>query len=248
MAQLHELLAVEGDLKGEKEKIRDEAIHTFSKKPAHFLGLLKKLEMYSDSRKNEEGEERLELVTTVKDKLAYLSTSFIRFWDAKLQKESANQRAKADIIVDEKVFLKDVPVTFLLAMEEELKQLRKVYSSIPTLAPGFSWVKDDALGKDIYKNEHVVIKQKTEKTVAHKILVPASKEHPAQVEKWTEDKAIGRYVTEDWSGMISSTEKSILLGKVDNILRAIKKARQRANNEEITKIEVGKVIFDYINS
>jgi len=250
MAQLHELLAVEGDLKGEKDKIKEETLTTFDKKANHFLGGVRTLEMFDEARREEEagGVERQEIVTTVPEKLKYMSSAFTRFWDAKLQKETANQEAKADIIIDGKEFVKNVPVTFLLAMEEELKQLRKVYDKIPTLQPGIEWKKDPQKGKHYWKTVHPIVKHKTEKTIEHKIIVPATKEHPAQVKEWSEDKPVGRYSTENWSGMLSPAEKSIMLGKLDKVLRAIKKARQRANNQETRKINVGESVFNFIHN
>jgi len=248
--QLHELLAVEGDLKGEKTKIGDEALTVFSKKQNLFQGGIRVLEMFDDARKEEEaaGEERQEIVTTVAKKLAYVSKSFVRFWDAKLQKEAANQKAKADIVIDSTTFATDVPVTFLLAMEDQLKQLRKIYDVIPTLQPGIEWQPDPQKGEGYWKTAHPTTKHKTEKMVQSKIIVPATKEHPAQIREWSEDRPVGKYVQEGWSGMIPPAEKSKLLGNIDKMLRAIKKARQRANNQEVTRLSIGQQIFDFIHS
>lgn len=249
-AQLHELLAVEGDLKGEKNRIKDEVATVFGKKPNLFLGAIRTLEMFDEARKEEEaaGTERQEITTTVPKKLKYISGAFARFWDARLQKETANQGARADIVIDDVVFAKNIPVTFLLGMEDELKQLRVVYDEIPTLQPGVEWVKDSQKGAGYWKALHPSSKHKTEKMVQSKIIVPASKEHPAQIREWTEDRPVGRYVTENWSGMISPAEKSIVLSKLDALLRACKKARQRANNQEVKKIAIGKQIFDFIHT
>ena len=249
MTQLHELLAVEGDLKGEKTKIKEETLNTFNKKPNLFVGSLRTLEMFDEGRQEEEaaGVERQEMATTVPKKLAYTSKAFSRFWDAKLQKESANQAAKADIVIDDAIFMKDVPVTFLLGMEDELKQLRAVYDAVPTLQAGVEWIKDVQKGPGYWKAAHASSKHKTEKTVQSKIIVPASKEHPAQIREWAEDRPVGRYTTENWSGMISPAEKSIIMGKLDMVLRACKKARQRANNQEVSKVTIGKKIFDFIH-
>lgn len=244
--QLHELLAVEGDLKGEKEKVKEECIVTFSKKPGLFMGFVKNLNMFSEERRNEEGEERQDLTETVPKKLSYIAGAFSRYWDVRLQKESANQEAKADVEIEGEVLFKDMPVSFLLGMEEELKQLRKVFDAIPTLSPGIEWEKDTAQGKDVYKAKHSVEKNKTEKTVQHKVLVPPTKEHPAQVTEWTEDKPVGKYVSNTWSGMVTPFEKSTMLSKLDKMLRTFKKARQRANTQETKSIHVGKTIFDFI--
>lgn len=248
-SQLHELLAVEGDLKGEKDKIKDETLNTFDKKTNHFLGGIRTLEMFDESRSAEEaaGMEKQNMTTSVPEKLEYMSSAFIRFWDAKLQKETANQEAKADIIIDGKEFAQDVPVTFLLGMEEELKQLRKVYDKIPTLQPGIRWEKDPQKGEHYWVTSDPIIKHKTEKCIQHKILVPATENHPAQVREWTEENPVGKYVTTNWSGMVSPAEKSIMLAKLDKVLRAVKKARQRANNTITKKVNIGRMIFDFIN-
>lgn len=81
-------------------------------------------------------EEHKEMVTTVHDKLDYmLNQHIVPYLDAVLQKERANQDAKADIVVDGIVLAKDVPATFLLGLEEKLKRVHEVLDKIPTLAP-----------------------------------------------------------------------------------------------------------------
>ena len=76
----------------------------------------------------------------------------------------------------------------------------------------------------------------------------ATKEHPAQVESITTDVAIGKITVNNWSGMLSPAQKSILLGKIDTLIRAVKKARQRANTTEVVKVNIGDKLFDFINS
>lgn len=245
---LHEILAVIGDLKGAKDKIHNETLKTFRDKPAHFLGSHKKLKMFDESRAGEQTDEHKALVTNVVDKLGYMKRAFIRCWDAKLQKESGNQLAKADIIIDDATIASDIPVTLLLEMENEIKELRKVYEAIPTLAPGIDWVEAKDIGENIHKSQHPVVSNKTEKNFEHKVLVPATDRHPAQVREWTEDKPVGQYSTIQWSGMLTSADKSVLLAKIDKVSRAIKRARQRANKQEITKAAFGAAIFDFIHS
>jgi len=243
---LHELLAIEGDLKGEREKVKEEAIVTFSKKANLFLGYAKKLNMFSEERSEEEGEDQQAVTETVPGKLKYAAGAFTRYWDIRLQKEAANQEAKSDVVVDGNIMFMDLPVSFLLGMEEELKQLRKVFDSIPTLTPGIVWEKDVSQGEDIHKAKHDIEKNKTEKLVQHKVVVPATKEHPAQVAQWNDDKPVGKYITTNWSGMVTPSEKSGMLGRLDKVLRAFKQARQRANTQETKSLTVGKEIFNFI--
>jgi hypothetical protein len=247
MSKLHELLAVEGDLEGTYKKILQETQITFEKKPGHFFGAHKKLKMF-DENAPEMPEEKQELTTTVKDKLTYMAEHIVRYFDAVLQKELTNKEAKADLVVDGIEIAKDLPATFLLGLETKLKNIRAVYEKIPTLPPGVRWEKDETQGKNIYRQTHPEEKFKTAKTFKHKILYQATKEHPAQIEKWEENENVGIYTTERWSGMISPAEKSIVLGKIDKLIRSTKKARQRANAQEIVSADIGNQIFEYINS
>ena len=246
-ARLHELLAIEGDLKGEKDKVKVEAFNTFSKKPGLFMGHFKQLAMFDEKRENEQTEERQELTETVPKKLKYLTGAFTRYWDVKANKEIANQLAQADVEIDGQTIFTNLPVSFLLGMEEELKQLRKVYDAIPTLQPGVEWKHDDLDEKGVYTTAYPLQKNKTEKTTKHHVTYPATKEFPAQVAEWTDDIPIGQWSTVSKSGMMSPLEKSLLLGRLDKVIRAFKKARQRANMQETGKYPVGKAIFDFVH-
>lgn len=246
--KLHEVLAVISDLEGTAKKVREEALNTFSKKAPLFQGYHKTLTMFDDARKQEESgaEEHKALVTTVGDKLEYLKKSQVKYYDAILQQEATNQTASADLIIDGEVYAKDVPATFLLGMESRLKSLRAVFALIPTLDPSVEWVKDESLGKGVYKNLHPETAQKNEKTVVHKVLVQPTEHHPAQIEKWTENVITGVYKLSKTNGMITPAEKSKYLERIDNLIQAMKKARQRANSTEVEKRNIGNKLFDYI--
>ena len=246
MPKLHELLAVEGDLEGAHKEILQEAQKTFKDKPAHFMGAHKTLKMFDENQPTAPDEYQ-EMVTTVHDKLGYIAGHAVRYLDAVLQKESTNQIARADLVVDGKVIAKDIPATFLLGLETKLKNIRETYRTVPTLPPGLKWERDETKGKHVYSMVHPEEKFKTARTFRHKVLYEATKEHPAQIEKWEETENVGKYVTQRWAGMLTSAEKSELLGRVDKLIRATKKARQQANATEVSKATIGKHIFDFIN-
>ena len=247
LAKLHELLAVEGDLEGEKTKILEEAKVSFTKKPELFTGFNKGLRMFDDSRSNENAEESRKVDSTIKEKLEYVKTSVVRYWDACLQKEATNQLAKSDIEVNGVTIAKDVPATFLLKLESELKKYREILETVPTHASGHEWTASPDLGEGIYsakKDDSF----KTEKKPVHKVLYEATDKHPAQIEKWTEDVKVGKYEHRLFSGMVSPAEKSLMIGKVDKLLRAVKQARQRANTQEVDKRTIGEEVFAYLLS
>ena len=246
MSKLFELLTVEPDLQGTYKKILDEAKGTFSKKEGLFTGSIRKLDLF-DSSAPETPIERQELTTTVNDKLDYMFDPVIQYFDALLQKEDANQRASAPLKVGDIVFADRLPATYLLGMESKLKELRQVFDEIPTLAPGISWEKDEEIGKNVYKTKFPDEKFKTAKVFRHQVLYQATDKHPAQIEKWEDTENVGKYVTTKWSGMISPSEKSEMLSRIDILLRAVKKARQQANTEEVnTSLSIGERISNYI--
>ena len=247
MSQLHELLAVEGDLEGTYKKIIEETKTNFIKHPDRYFGQHVRVEPF-DENAPKEADVHKELDDTVPSKLKYTQESIVRYLDAVLQKERTNQDAKADLTVDGVTIAKDVPATFLLGLETKLKIVRQsIYETIPTLQPGIKWEKDETQGSDVYRRVQPEEKFRTKKVMKNHVVAEATKEHPAQVQVYTEDEKVARIVTDTWCGMISPAEKSDLLGKMDKLIRAVKKARQKANTTEVVKVTIGKELFEFIN-
>lgn len=251
---LHEILAVEADAAGVAKKITEETKHTFKEKAAHFGAarrVLKLLNAGTDEATTaaaEKAEEQhQEMVTTVNAKLAYTLGQLIPFYDVILQKESTNQTAVADLIVGDTVIGTSLPATFLLGLETKLKGLREIYEQIPTLAPGIKWEKDEAVGKNIYRMSNPEVRAKTAKTFKHQVLVQATDKHPAQIEKWEETITTGVYTKDVWSSALTPTEKSELLGRIDELIVATKQARQRANTTKVRNVRIGQALVDFIH-
>jgi hypothetical protein len=246
MSKLHQLLAVESDLEGKYKRICEETKKVLNK-PGLFTGSHRKLVMFDDSSKIEHPEEHQAMTTTVKERLAYTTDSIVSYFDALYQKESTNQKAIADLVVDGTVIAKDVPATFLLGLESRLKYVRSVYESIPTLAAGTEWKKSEDKGADVWDIVHPEEKLKTKMTFKSQILVEPTENHPAQIEKWEEQVAVGKFVKHMWCSMFTSNEKSEVLGRIDKLILATKRARQQANSVTAVNTHVGTAIMNYIN-
>lgn len=246
MAKLHELLAVAGDLEGTAKKLIDEATNTFSKKAEHFLSKTTVLTMFDDNRKQEDSVETKTLAETVFGKLDYVRRPLAKWLNSFASIEASNQVAKADLVVADQVLLADVPSTALLGLESRLKLLHPMIEAIPTLQPGVEWVPDEQAGKGIYKISEPRSRLKTEKQPGYKILVEATEHHPAQVEKWVQDVAVGKYTDTFQAAMLTPAEKSELLGRLDMLTRAVKRARQRANATDAVPSKLGSVVTDYL--
>lgn len=247
MAKLHEILAVEGDLDAKAKAVMDAAVTNFTSHPDNFVEQSRSLAMFDDDRANENTDELKALVETVGDLLASVRFHAGKFFDTFACKEATNQTARADVVVDGETLLEAIPATVLLGLESKLKAVRAVYAAIPVLQTGVKWELDADRGAGIYRVVDPEVRMRTEKAIQHKILVEATKEHPAQVEKWTQDIPVGRITVSTWSSMLSQADKSQLLARVDALIRAVKKARQRANTAEVVEINVGDALFKFIH-
>jgi hypothetical protein len=247
MGKLHQLLAVESDLKESLKLVMEETTKVFSSKHDLFFGSHRKYKPFDSEDNTEYPEDNSEMGSTVADRLAYTKGFVTPYIDAVLQKESTNQNAKAAIEIDGKPITGELPATFLLGLESRLKELRGVYKAIPTLSQGVKWEPATNIGENVFKMSNPEKKLKTAKTFRHQILVEATEHHPAQVEKWDDTKDVGIYEKNIWSGLVTSATKAKLLKRIDTLIVAVKKARQKANNVDVSKVNVAEDLFNYIH-
>ena len=247
MPRLHELLAVDGNLKAQADKTRAELTNTFEKKQHHFTEKTVSYKPY------EEGalptvESQLDLQTTVPKELKWISEFLIKSLDVSYQVAEANTVARADVVLEDgKTLLSQIPATSLLELEKRAKELHDFVSAIPTLDPAKGFRLDPDRGSDVFKAREDR-KTRTKKIQKHTVVVPPTKEHPAQVALVTEDVPVGDITTLEWSGLITVAAKGDMLSRVEMLTRAIKKARSRANEAEIsaTSNKIGADIINYV--
>lgn len=247
MAKLHEILAVEGDLRSTADTVMKEAAGTFDKRAEHFIQRDIVVEHFAEDDRRLDNREHKKMETTVAEKLDYLGEMLTRAYDAYLQKEATNQTARATVEINGKAFLENVPVVVLLGMEQRLKELRDVYEQIPTLQPGPRWERDMSMQIGVYRARDPEVRFITKKTKRAFVMYEATEKHPAQVQALDEDVAIAKRQTHVWSGMLSVHEKSLLLDRIDGLIQAFKRARQRANEAELVERTMGRRIFEYLH-
>ena len=243
MGKMHELLAVESDLKNTMTKIVNETVDTFNKRRHLFTGHVK---AYSAAEEHGESfdSEIKKVEYTVEERLEYTLKYVAKFLNANYQKELTNTLARADIVVEGRKIAEGVPATMLLALEKHLGLLFNAYQHIPTLEPGIDW-KIDTKEKDIYQATLKPVYKTAKKTTAV-VLYEATTEHPAQVKEVVEDVRVGTFEIVATSACITSKRKSEYLNRIMTLIAAIKKARARANSREIEKGSIAKQIFEYI--
>lgn len=250
---LHEILAVEQDLKGNAERARAVALETFRSKLNQFTGIRRTFRPFAvdENVADEQAAERLEaetrLARTVAGELAETLDVVSRAISVGFQIDDANTRARADIVVDGEVIAADMPATFLLQLERRLREIRAVFREVPTFDPVRPWTPDpDADRPHVLRAEPVVTIRKT-KTRKYNVMVEPTKEHPAQVDVVEVDEPVGEIRSYEWTGMLSTAKKAALIEQVDKLLAAVKQARSRANTVEVdTDKKVGKTLADFL--
>lgn len=242
---MHELLAAETNVNAVYNAMLEETFKVLEK-PEHFTRVTATKEHFNTDEAHLNVTETKDMVTTVSDRLNYFfGRPFINMVDTSLQKDATNQVAKADLIVDGQTLLTAIPATALLAWESKFDALRRVLLKVPTLPSGPLWEEDDQ-ENGLWRTAEPQVSFTTRKTMKPVELSPATKEHPAQVDKVFEDVPIAKVTKTTWSGMWTSKQKADALARLDALLIAIKKARQRANRTDVLKPKAGKVLADFI--
>lgn len=240
---LNKLIAIESGVKtGAKRKETD--LYHRLQKTALLNGITRTYQP-----KDEDGDKLPSETTLVQVKteevLKELSAELTRLFDVTLTKEVGNSQAKADVVVDGKMLLKQVPVTYLLFLEKQLVDINTFVSKLPTLDPASEWNYDD--NNDVWLTAPVQT-VRTKKVPRNWVKAEATEKHPAQVEIFHEDVIVGTWTKIDSSGAIPAKRKTELLSRVEKLITAVKFAREEANSLTVEDQHAGEKVFNYLFS
>src|SRR5579885_537167 len=231
MARLNQIIAVEKGVKSQSFQ-----------KPALLSGIAR-----TYRPKDEEGEQLPPESTRVQLKaeevIRQTTASLTRLFDVTATKDWANCKAKANIVVDGKTLLADVPATYLLFLEKQLVDLHTFVKKLPVLDASESWTFDSSA--DCWATEPVQT-LRTKKVPRNHVKAEATEKHPAQVEVYYEDVTVGYWRTVKFSGALPAQRVNELLERVEKLQEAVKFAREEANNLEVEEIKVGEKFFKYL--
>jgi hypothetical protein len=241
--KLNQLIAL---LKGEKTtaKSRQTEIYQRSQKVALFSGLSRVFSPRDDEGYVYPSESQAVQQTASKLLIDFKEVSS-RYIDLAAAQDWANTTAKASVVVDGQTILADVPVSYLLFLEKSvLVDLKTFVQSIPVLTLD-SWTKSPTTQLWETEGKQTV---KTKKVMKAVVLYEATTEHPAQVEKITEDVVEGTWLSTSYSGALSKAEKDRLLTNIQKLHDAVVLARTQANEAIAQDKKVAKPIFDFVFS
>ncbi|MER5891794.1 hypothetical protein [Streptomyces sp. NPDC001876] len=241
MAKLNQIIAVE---KGVKSKSLQDitAAHHKVQKPVQLAGISRTYQP-----KDEEGEqlppESTRVQVKTEDVLREMSASLTRLFDVTATKDWANCSARADVTVDERTIVREVPVSYLLFLEKQLTDLHTFVKKLPVLDASESWSLDPST--DWWKTDPVRT-IRTKKVPRNHVKAEATEKHPAQVDVYYEDVPIGYWTTVKFSGSLPAKRVNELLERVEKLQHAVKFAREEANGAEVTDQRVGDAVFGYL--
>ena len=241
MPKLNAILAVE---KGRRTELHTliTNLHKVTQQPALLTGHHKRYTPRKEDGEAFPDDQQVVQLTheaAVKD----ISGALKSLLDTVATKDWTNCEARADVVVDGKVFLPQVPVTFLLFLEKELHDLQTFVEKMVELDPAERWTFDPSSG--LHQSEPVQT-QKTKKEQRPIVLYHATEHHPAQTQLITEDVVIGHWTTTKYSGAIPRPKKRALLDRIVKLEEAVKFARERANARDAVEVNVGRRILDFV--
>lgn len=246
--KLHELLAVEGPLKSQADKTRGDLAATFEKKRHLFAEKVVTFQPLTEGAPAVT-EEQSNLQTSIPSELQWIAGIWSKALDGAYAIAEANTTARANVVLDDDaatILLRDVPATALLELEKRATEIQELVAAIPTLDPAKGYQPDDARGRGIYRARDDV-RMRTKKTQQALVLYDATKEHPAQVKEISVDVVVGEIRTQEWSGLITPAQKADMLGRAEQLTRALKSARSRANSVEVeTAPKIGQQLLSFV--
>ncbi len=239
--KLNQILAIEKGVKASSNRSLTD-LHKKSQVPSLYEG---RERTYSPT--NEDGErfppESQKIQLRAKNVLNDVQTCLAEMFDITFTKDKANLKATANVVVDGKVLVSDVPVTYLLFLEKQLVDLHTFVSKLPVLDPSQTWDWDP--GQSAYRTQPSE-SAKTKKTIKPVVLYEATKEHPAQVKEVSEDVVVGYWKTIHYSAALTQDRKDDLLARIAKLQNAVKFAREEANSYEIRREQIADSLFGYV--
>lgn len=244
--KLHELLAVRTSLEQQASTTVNGLAGTFEKKQHLFTGRVKIFTPFGENAVART-EDQLDIQTTVARELQWLKGHVVPRIDNILHIAEGNTKATGDILLDNGTIIATaVPASALLDYERLVDTMRIFALHIPTLDPAKGFAPAPDLGEGIYAARPVE-KVRREKQKKLYTLAPATDKHAAQTQLLDEDVPTGSITESEWSSMITPAHKAAILARIEDLARAIKRARMRANATSVdTSRHAGDAMFRHM--
>ncbi|MCG8568763.1 MAG: hypothetical protein MJB14_01365 [Spirochaetes bacterium] len=239
--KLNQVIAIGNGEKSRCKKIMTKLYQKLDKE-ALFAGITKTYESIDEEGEQLPKEEKF-VQLNVRDCINEVSSALKEMINIVATQDVGNCDAKADIKIDDKIIIHQVPVTHMLFLEKQLEDIHTFVSSLPTLDPAEKWTFNNEVNLYVSEEKKTIRTKKTPEVI---VKYEATEKHPAQTELIYIDKPAGNWNTIKFSGSFSKKEKDDILDKIRKLQQAVKFAREEANGYEVEKIQYGDKILDYI--
>ncbi len=237
--KLHGILATKKELQAQANSALADLKKTFTEKSSRFTGFL---HTFTPNKPEVEGgdietktEKELVVQTTAFKELAWIKPFLTRAIDTHYHVAVGNTTAFANIeLEDGTVLAQAVPASTLLELETYLQQtVKPLLLAIPTLDPvqGFEPDLTYAISGVFKSRTRESIRSNKKKEVL--TLKQTSDKHPDNFQVYDVDVPVGTIRQQDWSGMLTPAQKSDVLSRLEDVIRAVKKARSSANEVDV---------------
>lgn len=198
--------------------------------------------------RDDEGEqlppERKNVQTRIRsDVIRQCEQAMTRMLDLQLIQDAGNRDAVADIVIDGRTLLADVPVTYLLFLKKTLVDLHTFIGKLPTLDPAETWTWDPDLG--VYRSAPAQT-VRSKKVPRNHVVAEATDRHPAQVQVWQEDAPQGNWTTVKLSGALPTKMVRQLERRVNALIDAVQIAQDNANTVTAPERTAGRQVLGYL--
>lgn len=211
-------------------------------KPALFTGLAREY-----TPKAEDGtplpSETQQVQLGAMSLLTSVATDMTSYWDITATRDMGNQLARADVKVRGQVILEDVPTSTLLFLEKQLIDVRTFVTACPTLDSAKEWMTDEITGISRTRPIETTRSEKVEET---SIVVQATDKFPAQTRDRVRDQIVGTWATTHFSGAFTTAQQHTLVGRINELIDAVKLAREEANVIIVEDVRVGDALFGFL--
>lgn len=242
MAKLNQIIAIEKGVKTQVSRVETDLYHALEKKPL-FAGLSRRYTPKDEEDGDKLPPEQVSVQIKSEDILKQLTQALTRLIDVTATKDKSNTIASADVVVDDDVVIADVPVTTLMFLEKELDKLSAFVGRLPILDPTQSWRYDGTRG--VFTSDPVQT-VRTKKIPRNHVMYEATKEHPAQVQMFTEDVIVGTWEKVEFSGALPADRVRRIADRLDKLRTAVKFAREEANTVDVVDVKYGERVLNFL--
>lgn len=150
-------------------------------------------------------------------------------------RDLANCKAKADVIVDGAVLIKDAPTTFLLWLSHEVDNIVAQILKTPVRSSTEDW---KPVKRGLYQTD-IIEAPRTQNRPQYDKVDPGNDKHAPQYNIIQMPKIIGTTRSRRFSGALTPEQHRLLLVQARKWQEAVTDARLRANGYKITADEEG---------